>query len=84
MHPMNTAEQIGANLVARRKALDLSQTDVASQIGLSQNRLSELESHPGTLTVDQLLALAKVLGLQIGLDAASGTGAATTQRKVEW
>lgn len=80
MHPMNTPAQVGANLVARRKALDLSQTAVASRIGLSQNRLSELEANPGTLTVDQLLALLKVLGLQMSIDANQDK----SRTKAEW
>jgi HTH-type transcriptional regulator/antitoxin HipB len=67
MHPINTPKQIGTTLSSRRKHLKLSQTEVASRLGLSQNRLSELESRPETLTVEQLLALLNVLGLQIGI-----------------
>jgi HTH-type transcriptional regulator/antitoxin HipB len=65
MRPITHATQIGATLSARRKALDLSQTEVASRLGLSQNRLSELEARPETLTVAQLLALLNVLGLEM-------------------
>jgi HTH-type transcriptional regulator/antitoxin HipB len=65
MHTLTHANQVGAALTARRKTLELSQTDVAARLGLSQNRLSELESRPGTLTVDQLLALINVLGLEL-------------------
>jgi HTH-type transcriptional regulator / antitoxin HipB len=79
MHPINSAAQIGATLAGRRKALKLSQTDVANRLGLSQNRLSELESHPQTLTVEQLLALANLLGLEVAIgERASG------KPKVEW
>jgi HTH-type transcriptional regulator/antitoxin HipB len=68
MHPITEENQVGALLASRRKALKLSQTDVATRIALSQNRLSELERDPGTLTVAQLLALLNVLelDLQIG------------------
>ncbi|HEV8444844.1 MAG TPA: helix-turn-helix domain-containing protein [Steroidobacteraceae bacterium] len=61
-------EQIGALLAARRKALDFSQADVGKRIALSQNRISELESLPGTLTVVQLLKLLDVLGLELQVD----------------
>jgi HTH-type transcriptional regulator/antitoxin HipB len=61
-------EQIGALLATRRKALDLSQADVGKRIALSQNRISELESLPGTLTVVQLLKLLDVLGLELQVD----------------
>lgn len=79
MHPITHARQIGATLQARRKALDLSQAQVAEKLGLSQNRLSELENQPETLTVQQLLALANVLGIELTL-AERGTG----KDKVEW
>lgn len=80
MHPITHSRQIGATLQSRRKALDLSQTQVAERLGLSQNRLSELESRPETLTVEQLLALANVLGLELTLVERSGN----TKPKVEW
>ncbi|HEU4779685.1 MAG TPA: helix-turn-helix domain-containing protein [Steroidobacteraceae bacterium] len=80
MHLINTPKQIGANLSSRRKHLKLSQTDVASRLGLSQNRLSELESRPETLTVEQLLALLNVLGLEMSLHERDAAG----KTKVEW
>jgi HTH-type transcriptional regulator/antitoxin HipB len=79
MRPITHATQIGATLSARRKALDLSQTEVASRLGLSQNRLSELEARPETLTVAQLLALLNVLGLEMTVAEAS-----SAKPKAEW
>jgi HTH-type transcriptional regulator/antitoxin HipB len=71
MHPITTTTQIGAILSARRKHLDLTQEQVASRLGLSQNRLSVLESRPETLTVEQLVALLAVLGLEMRIDERS-------------
>jgi len=79
MRSITHATQVGATLTARRKALDLSQTEVATRLGLSQNRLSELESRPETLTVAQLLALLNVLGLEMTV-----TEASATKSKSEW
>ena len=79
MHPLTHAKQIGATLQARRKALDLSQTQIAEKLGLSQNRISELENHPETMTVQQLLALANVLGLELTFAGKAGANA-----KFEW
>ena len=79
MKPITHAKQIGATLAARRKELDLSQTEVASRLGLSQNRLSELESRPETMTTEQLLALANVLGLELTLGVR-----ASSANKAEW
>jgi HTH-type transcriptional regulator/antitoxin HipB len=80
MHPITHATQIGATLASRRKHLNLSQTQVAGKLGLSQNRLSELESRPETLTVEQLLALLNLLGLEMRVGERSGV----KQPKVEW
>ena len=79
MQSINNPTQIGATLSGRRKHLKLSQTDVANRLGLSQNRLSELEAKPGTLTVEQLLALLNVLGLEMSLGERAGG-----KSRVEW
>jgi HTH-type transcriptional regulator / antitoxin HipB len=61
------SDQIGISLKARRKALGLSQARFAQKLSLSQNRISELENYPETLTVQQLLAFASALGLELAL-----------------
>jgi len=78
MHTITHSTQVGAILAARRKALKLSQAQVAEKLGLSQNRLSELESGPEALTVAQLLALSNALGLVVKI------GDAGEKAKVEW
>lgn len=80
MLPINTPQAVGANISGRRKQLGLSQKQVASRLSLSQNRLSELESRPETLTVEQLLALVNVLGLELYLCEPG----AVRRRNVEW
>jgi HTH-type transcriptional regulator/antitoxin HipB len=80
MHPVTTPAQVGQTLAARRKQLGLSQTDVAGRLGLSQNRLSELESQPETMTVAQLLGLLNILGL----DATIAVRSDKPHGKVEW
>ncbi|HKU89959.1 MAG TPA: helix-turn-helix domain-containing protein [Steroidobacteraceae bacterium] len=79
MHPVTTATQVGATLAARRRHLKLTQEQVASRLGLSQNRLSVLESRAETLTVDQLIALLNVLGLEMRIEERSAP-----KSKAEW
>lgn len=62
-----TAAQLGLNLQSARKASKLSQAELASRLGISQSRMSELEREPGTISVEQLLALLSMLGLQLTL-----------------
>jgi HTH-type transcriptional regulator/antitoxin HipB len=79
MHAITTATQVGATLAARRKHLALTQEQVAARVGLSQNRLSVLESRPETLTVEQLIALLNVLGLEMRIEER-----AANRPKAEW
>lgn len=60
-----TPSQLGLLLQSARKSRKLSQAQLAMRLGLSQNRLSELERNAGALSVDQLLALCGQLGLQL-------------------
>jgi len=65
MQKLSTTDQLRRLLIARRRALGLTQSQVASRLGISQNRLSELENQPALLTADRLLALAGILGLEL-------------------
>jgi len=80
MHPITTATQLGAILAGQRKQLDLTQSDVAKRLGVGQNRLSQLEARPETLTVEQLLALINMLGLEMRVAERAAPG----KSKVEW
>ena len=66
-----TADQMGHVLASRRKALKLSQKSVADKLGIVQSRLSVLEEDPSRLTLDRLIALANLLGLEISLQLKS-------------
>jgi HTH-type transcriptional regulator/antitoxin HipB len=64
---ISTSNQTGQVFAARRKALKLSQKVVAARLGISQNRLSILEADPSRLTLDRLISLASILGLELVL-----------------
>jgi HTH-type transcriptional regulator/antitoxin HipB len=78
---LNHGTQLGQILASRRKALKLSQQALATKLTISQNRLSEIETNPGTLTVERLLDLCNLLGLELVMQNKS-----TAQRpsKTEW
>jgi HTH-type transcriptional regulator/antitoxin HipB len=67
IQPIVTAAQLGTLLQGARKSRKLTQAQLGARLGLSQTRVSELELAPGTLSVDQLLAICAQLGLQLGL-----------------
>ncbi len=65
--PLVMASQLGVVLQGARKSLKLTQAQLGERLGLSQRRVSELERAPGTLSVDQLMALCAQLGLQLSV-----------------
>ena len=73
--------QLGLILATRRRASKLSQRALAAKLAISQNRLSEIEANPGTLTVDRLLELANLLGLELVVQDRPTSQASS---KTEW
>jgi HTH-type transcriptional regulator / antitoxin HipB len=62
---LSVSSQLGPLLKAARREAGLSQQELASRLGISQSRISHMELHPGTLSLEQLLAIFSVLGLEI-------------------
>lgn len=60
-------DQARAILSARRKQLRMTQAELASRMGLSQNRVSVLESDPSTMSFKQLHSLLAALGLEMSI-----------------
>jgi HTH-type transcriptional regulator / antitoxin HipB len=83
---VTTAKQIGQIVRARRRARKLSQREVAAKLGVSQGRLSVLETDAAGLTLDRLLTLANALGLEIVVRDAATEPATKKKpsRRSEW
>jgi HTH-type transcriptional regulator/antitoxin HipB len=62
-----TAPQLGQLLVSTRKKRKLTQAAIASRVGLSQNRISHLETHADEISVKQLFSWLSALGLEMRL-----------------
>jgi len=76
--------QLGTLLQGTRKSLKLTQAQLGERLGLSQRRVSELERAPGTLSVDQLMALCAQLGLQLTVQSREQAPQATDDHTGEW
>jgi HTH-type transcriptional regulator / antitoxin HipB len=63
--PVSNSAQVAEIIRGRRKSRGLAQQQLAAKLGISQSRLSVLEADPSALTLDRLIALANVLGLQL-------------------
>ena len=73
--------QLGQVLATRRRAHKQSQSALAAKLGISQNQLSEVETNPGGLTVDRLLELANLPGLELVIQNRPSMKASS---KTEW
>ena len=67
MQTLNVPAQLQQAIIARRKKLNLTQANVASRLGISQNRYSELENSIELITLDRLLVLMSILELELQL-----------------
>jgi HTH-type transcriptional regulator/antitoxin HipB len=63
--PLTQSSQVARILTARRRALKLSQKALAAKLRISQNRLSEIEANPARLSLERLLEIANILGLEL-------------------
>lgn len=80
---LTNPRQIGEILRARRKSKRISQAELAAKLGIGQSRLSTLERDAAGLTLDRLLAAAKLLGFEIEIrDTEPETK--NTKKKSEW
>lgn len=60
-------DQLSPLLQAARKTAKLSQTELAKRLDLSQSRMSAIELEPGSMRLDQLLAICSTLQLELVL-----------------
>jgi HTH-type transcriptional regulator / antitoxin HipB len=78
---LTNTQQVGHLLSAKRKEQGMTQAQAAARLGISQARLSELEQNPGRLTVERLLVLVNLLGLELVLRSPAEK---STQTASEW
>lgn len=62
---IQSPEQLATLLKTSRQARRLTQAQLAARLGISQNRLSELESDAASLPLSRLLELTQALGLEL-------------------
>ena len=62
---LSLSRQLGPLLQTARKSAGLSQTALAQRLGISQSRVSAMELDPGSISVEQLLALLAALNHEV-------------------
>ena len=64
-YPIRTPEQLKVALRQLRHSQGLNQAQFGRRVGLSQERISAIESHPEKITTDQLLTLLMAMGMEL-------------------
>lgn len=79
LHIVRAPQQLGPLIRALRKQAGLTQANVAGQLGVTRQAVSELENRPESATFGRLMRLCAVLGVEIALQprAAPRPGEAT-------
>jgi HTH-type transcriptional regulator / antitoxin HipB len=86
---VRTADQLPGLLQSFRKASGLTQADVASRLGITQQTLSALERNATAVSAARLMKLLSVLGVELVLrrpsNASSKSGSAPGEPgKAQW
>lgn len=64
-YSIKTPEQLSVALRRIRQDRGLNQAQFGQRIGLSQERISAIESHPEKITTDQLLTVLMAMGMEL-------------------
>jgi HTH-type transcriptional regulator / antitoxin HipB len=62
---IKTPEQLRVALRQLRRSRGLNQSQLGGLIGLSQERISAIESHPEKITTDQLFTILMAMGMEL-------------------
>lgn len=71
-HAIHSTDELGRVIRAERKALGLTQDDLAAACGVSLRFISELERGRATAGVGRVLHVLRMLGLRVVLESPAG------------
>ena len=81
---LSLSKQLGPILQSARKSAGLSQTELAQRLGISQSRISAMELDPGSINVDQLLALLAALNHELLVQPKNGIAEEPGSAAPDW
>ncbi|MGF6774313.1 HTH-type transcriptional regulator/antitoxin HipB [Paraburkholderia sp. GAS199] len=84
LHLVATPDQMAQLLTAGRRQAGFTQAEAAARLGISQSRISALETDASALTLAQLLALCGIYRLQLHVLDKHQPVAAPPAPSVEW
>ncbi|NGZ88397.1 helix-turn-helix domain-containing protein [Duganella aceris] len=81
---LSLSKQLGPIIQSARKSAGLSQTELAQRLGISQSRISAMELDPGSINVEQLLALLAALNHEVLVQPKTSIGEERGSNTSEW
>jgi len=63
--PVHTADQLSVHIRSLRKARGLTQAQLGERLGVKQARVADIESNPGSISVEQLLQVLHALDARL-------------------
>ena len=81
---LSLSKQLGPLIQSARKSAGLTQTELAQRLGISQSRMSAMELDPGTINVDQLLALLSALNHELVVQPKHGAVSERGSSTANW
>ena len=82
-YPLKTTEQLREQLRSVRKQRGVTQAQLGVLIGVTQARVVEIEAHPGTVSLQQIMQVLHALGAGFVVrdaEAAAAPAAAKTKK----
>jgi HTH-type transcriptional regulator/antitoxin HipB len=67
MYPIRTSYQLRPILIGLRKKAGLSQTNVAAQLGITQQSYAKIEANPTATSFERLYTIMRLLGGELYL-----------------
>lgn len=81
---LSLSKQLGPLLQSARKSAGLTQSELGQRLGMSQSRISAMELDPGTINVEQLLALLAALNHEVLVQPKQGVGEKRGSSTPDW
>lgn len=81
---IRSPKELALMVASHRKALNLSQGEVAELVGLKQKTISAFENKPESTKLETLFYILSAVGLEIAVLAKDKTAETENQWKEEW
>lgn len=82
-YPVRTPEQLGPLLAGFRNRNNLSQAELAQQLGVGQQTISQLERNAGSATLGRLMRFLALMNVEIVLRTRLAPAANANENKPE-